>query len=82
MLQEAPPSTERRDFEKHDFRITEDNILFSCGWGIAPGELTQNNRSITSEFGEVSKPHLPHGFSNICDAGKENGVNQSQDLVS
>ena len=39
-IQEAPPSTERRDFEKHDFRLTEENMLFSCGWGITPEELT------------------------------------------
>lgn len=39
-LQEAPPSSERRDFEQHDFRITKENMLFSCGWGIAPQELT------------------------------------------
>ena len=40
LLQEAPASTERRDFEPHDFRLDTDNMLFSCGWGIAPEELT------------------------------------------
>ncbi len=38
VLQEAPPSTERRDFEQYDFRIDEKNFC-SCSWGIAPGEL-------------------------------------------
>ncbi|MFA6816211.1 MAG: hypothetical protein WCS73_07960 [Lentisphaeria bacterium] len=38
-LQEAPPSTERRDFEDHDFRITADNTICSCCWGIAPHEV-------------------------------------------
>ena len=38
-LQEAPPSAERRDFEDHDFRITGDNTICSCCWGIAPAEV-------------------------------------------
>ena len=38
-LQEAPPSAERRDFEDHDFRITNDNTVCSCCWGIAPAEV-------------------------------------------
>lgn len=37
-LQEAPPSTERRDFEKYDFRI-DSGTIFSCNWGIEPHEL-------------------------------------------
>lgn len=37
-LQEAPPSTERRDFEKHDFRM-KDGEIHSCCWGIAPEDL-------------------------------------------
>lgn len=37
-LQEAPPSAERRDFEKYDFRC-EDQRICSCCWGVAPGEL-------------------------------------------
>jgi alpha-galactosidase len=37
-LQEAPPSSERRDFEKYDFRIDSETI-FSCNWGIEPHEL-------------------------------------------
>ncbi len=41
VLQEAPPSSERRDYEKHDYRIT-DGRIFSCGWGIEPQELDNN----------------------------------------
>ena len=43
MLQEAPPSTERRDLEKHDFRVVAseaDTQLFSCCWGIPPNEVS------------------------------------------
>ena len=40
-LQEAPPSAERRDFEKYDFRC-EDQRIYSCCWGVAPGELLCN----------------------------------------
>ena len=41
-LQEAPPSTERRDFETHDFRIVHDGDcteIYSCGWGVSPDEI-------------------------------------------
>jgi hypothetical protein len=34
-LQEAPPSTERRDFENYDFYVSGAQV-FSCGWGIEP----------------------------------------------
>ena len=37
-LQEAPPSAERRDFEKYDFLLS-DNRAASCNWGIAPEEI-------------------------------------------
>lgn len=37
-LQEAPPSAERRDFEKYDFLIRNSRVS-SCCWGIAPEEL-------------------------------------------
>ncbi len=37
-LQEAPPSTERRDFEGYDFRL-DGNTVFSCNWGIHPAEI-------------------------------------------
>ena len=165
-LQEAPPSKERRDFEQHDFRLTPNKMLFSCGWGIRPEELSpeksltsyrhvigfsrkgeeqvelklylkkrfpQNfakdfsimvnpwgiggfhklvneqflldevkacaaigathyqiddgwqtgraleeiqmyNRCVTQEFWTVSLPHLPHGFKNIHEVAKKNGI--------
>lgn len=37
-LQEAPPSSERRDFETYDFRL-ENGEFYSCCWGIAPEDL-------------------------------------------
>ncbi len=37
-LQEAPPSSERRDYEAYDFRL-EGRELFSCNWGIHPAEM-------------------------------------------
>ncbi len=37
-LQEAPPSEASREIAGYDFRI-EDNTVFSCGWGIFPGEI-------------------------------------------
>lgn len=37
-LQEAPPSSERRDFEEHDFRRAG-QLLVSCTWGIPPAEV-------------------------------------------
>ena len=36
-LQEAPPSAERRDFERYDFRL-DGNTVFSCNWGVHPAE--------------------------------------------
>ncbi len=36
-LQEAPPSSERRDPEPYDFRL-EAGMIYSCGSGIAPHE--------------------------------------------
>jgi len=38
-LQEAPPSAERRDFEEYDFRMTENNTICSCCWGVGPQEV-------------------------------------------
>jgi len=38
ILQEAPPSNERRDLDPHDFRYSDQN-LHSYGWGIAPHEV-------------------------------------------
>ena len=164
-LQEAPPTAERRDFEDHDFRITENNTVCSCCWGVAPAEvmsdeflhsyrtvigiypaggeqkalkkylrlrfpeseedytvtvnpwgcgnfpelvneqflmdelaasgeihathyqiddgwqkgralqeLTLNNRKIETDFWEISRPHLPHGFEKLISHAKANGV--------
>ena len=38
ILQEAPPSNERRDLDAHDFRFS-DQTIHSCCWGIAPHEV-------------------------------------------
>lgn len=38
ILQEAPPSGERRDFEEYDFRIAG-NAVLSCCWGVHPSEV-------------------------------------------
>lgn len=45
-LQEAMPSEERRDFEMHDFRVTDSEVA-SCGWGIPPEELSQNDFQVS-----------------------------------
>jgi hypothetical protein len=45
LLQEAPPSSERRDFEQYDFRIN-DTEIYSCNWGIPPEELTPEQRFV------------------------------------
>ena len=39
MLQEAPPSDERRDFETYDFKIQDDGSVLSCCWGIRPEDV-------------------------------------------
>lgn len=39
ILQEAPPSAERRDMEKFDFNFGPANRVWSCCWGFAPGEI-------------------------------------------
>lgn len=46
------------------------------GWqkGRALQELTANNRNIQPDFWEVSRPHLPHGFDNLLEHAKQNGV--------
>ena len=40
LLQEAPPSTERRELEPYDFRLTPQGDLVSIGWGVNASELT------------------------------------------
>ena len=42
MLQEAPPSTERREREEYDFRLAETGDIHSICWGILPEELMAN----------------------------------------
>ena len=54
ILQEAPPSAERRDFEPFDFKISSGSII-SCAWGVAPEELSpgvefSSNRSVVILF--------------------------------
>ena len=39
ILQEAPPSGERREYQEYDFALTQDQDLRSLCWGIIPGEL-------------------------------------------
>lgn len=43
-LQEAPPSSERRDFEEHDFRLPDAHHVRSCCWGIFPSEVVPGRR--------------------------------------
>ena len=39
ILQEAPPSTERREVEPYDFRLSTKGDLLSIGWGINHPEI-------------------------------------------
>ena len=48
ILQETPPSEERRDVEEYDFRIGENNTVFSCTWNITPEELGNEKRELRS----------------------------------
>ena len=48
-LQEAPPSTERRDWEAYDFRYDpETRVIRSCTWGLAPEDIQSANRTYKS----------------------------------
>ena len=71
LLQEAPPSTERRDLEKHDFRVVaseERTELYSCCWGIPPNEITgerylKSYRHVLIAFKDKSKvEHAIKGY--------------------
>jgi hypothetical protein len=42
-MQEAPPSSERRDFEEYDFRVDDKNAVYSCCWGINPHEVSADH---------------------------------------
>ena len=41
ILQEAPPSAERRDMELFDFKFEDDQDgrIVSCSWGVSPSEI-------------------------------------------
>ncbi len=41
ILQEAPPSAERRDMENADFYFRNQTV-YSCNWGVAPHEIMLN----------------------------------------
>ena len=48
-LQEAPPSTERRDWEAYDFRYDpETKVIRSCTWGLAPEDIQSATRTYKS----------------------------------
>ena len=48
-LQEAPPSMERRDWEKYDFRYDPaTRALRSCTWGIAPEDIRSEKQTYRS----------------------------------
>jgi len=58
-LQEAPPSDERRDYEKYDFRIAN-RTVYSCSWGLAPedikpGEYLSGYRHVLFSFNSHSE---------------------------
>ncbi len=45
-LQEAPPSEASRELADYDFRRKK-NTVFSCGWGITPGEIVLEKEYIS-----------------------------------
>ena len=48
-LQEAPPSMERRDWEKYDFRYDPETLVVrSCTWGVAPEDMQDSSRTYRS----------------------------------
>ena len=47
VLQEAPPSTERREKEPYDFRLTNDGDLVSSGWGVIVEELNPDETFVS-----------------------------------
>ena len=59
ILQEAPPSNERRDLDACDFRFS-DQTLSSCCWGIAPHE--------------VSPDQILYGYRNVIGVYAEGGI--------
>jgi len=59
ILQEAPPSNERRDLDACDFRFSE-HTLSSCCWGIAPHE--------------VRPDQILYGYRNVIGVYAEGGI--------
>lgn len=47
ILQEAPPSAERREYQEHDFVLTHRHDLRSLCWGIVPCELELDQEYIS-----------------------------------
>lgn len=47
ILQEAPPSTERREIQTYDFRKTDDGDIISAGWGINPSEVNHEETFVS-----------------------------------
>ncbi|MBE6385856.1 MAG: hypothetical protein E7048_09375 [Lentisphaerae bacterium] len=47
ILQEAPPSTERREKESFDFRLSGNGDIISLGWGFTMEELIQNETFVS-----------------------------------
>ncbi len=70
-LQEAPPTQERRDMEKHDFRIDGRTVHSLC-WGIHPSEIRpdktfRSNRNVialcrTAERNALLRNYLRRRF--------------------
>ena len=47
ILQEAPPSSERREYQNYDFSLTSNGDVRSLCWGIIPGELELDREYIS-----------------------------------
>jgi len=59
ILQEAPPSNERRDLDACDFRFS-DHTLSSCCWGISPHEVRPDK--------------ILYGYRNVIGVYAEGGI--------
>lgn len=60
ILQEAPPSSERREYEPYDFRVTEKGDIFSIGWGVnspevEPDEIFVSYRNAVGVYHDASE---------------------------
>lgn len=47
ILQEAPPSSERREVENYDFRYAEDGDVVSLGWGVLTQEINPDETFVS-----------------------------------